>query len=65
MSEDRYINRQLKAIKNIARASTKGSGLLSILNVITKEIIETLEYGRVIIGLKDKRAPFILVIFIK
>ena len=59
MSEDRYINRQLKAIKNIARASTKGGGLLSILNVITKEIIETLEYGRVIIGLKDKRAPFI------
>jgi diguanylate cyclase (GGDEF)-like protein/PAS domain S-box-containing protein len=59
MSKDMHINRQLEAIKNIARASTKGSGLLYILDVVTKEIIETLDYGRVIIGLKDKRKPYI------
>ena len=59
MLEDKYISRQLEAIKNIARASTRKSGLLYILDVVTKEIIETLEYGRVVIGLKDKRAQYI------
>ncbi len=57
MSFDPSPDKHLIAIKNITTASTHGSGLLSVLKSVTREIIDTMGYGRVIIGLKDRAQP--------
>jgi len=59
MTKDTYLTRQLNATKNIATASAKGDGQLSILRAVTSEITETLGYGRVFFGLTDKRSSSI------
>jgi diguanylate cyclase (GGDEF)-like protein/PAS domain S-box-containing protein len=56
MTKDTYLTRQLNATKNIATASVKGDGQLSVLRAVTSEITETLGYGRVFFGLIDKRS---------
>lgn len=56
MTQDTYLTRQLNATKNIATASVKGDGQLSVLRAVTSEITETLGYGRVLFGLTDKRS---------
>jgi len=56
MTKDTYLTRQLNATKNIATASVKGDGQLSVLRAVTSEITETLGYGRVLLGLTDKRS---------
>jgi diguanylate cyclase (GGDEF)-like protein/PAS domain S-box-containing protein len=57
MSFDPTSDKHLVAIKNITTASTHGTGLLSVLKSVTREIIDTMGYGRVIIGLKDRALP--------
>jgi diguanylate cyclase (GGDEF)-like protein/PAS domain S-box-containing protein len=56
MSLDPSSDNHIIAIKNLTTVSTHGSGLLSILKSVTREIIDTMGYGRVIIALKDKRS---------
>ncbi len=56
MSLDPSSDNHIIAIKNLTTVSTRGSGLLSILKSVTREIIDTMGYGRVIIALKDKRS---------
>ncbi|MBN2225556.1 MAG: diguanylate cyclase [Deltaproteobacteria bacterium] len=46
----------LIAIKNLTTVSSHGSGLLSVLKSVTREIIDTMGYGRVIIAVKDKKS---------
>jgi diguanylate cyclase (GGDEF)-like protein/PAS domain S-box-containing protein len=54
MSLDPSPDNHLIAIKNLTTVSTRGSGLLSVLKSVTREIIHTMGYGRVIIALKDR-----------
>jgi diguanylate cyclase (GGDEF)-like protein/PAS domain S-box-containing protein len=56
MSLDPSTDNHLIAIKNLTTVSTHASGLLSILKSVTREIIDTMGYGRVIIALKDKKS---------
>ncbi|GEM_PF-1495969 len=57
MSDKLNIQKHLEAIRNISEASTKSGGAISVLKAVTKEIVETLGYGRVIIGLKNRNSP--------
>lgn len=59
MTKDTNLTRQLDAIKNIAAASAKCEGQLSVFKTVTSEITETLGYGRVFFGLKDKQSSFL------
>jgi hypothetical protein len=56
MPLDPSSDNHLIAIKNLTTVSTHGSGLLSVLKSVTREIIDTMGYGRVIIALKDKKS---------
>ena len=57
MLDDLNIKKHLEAIKNISEASTKSGGAIAVLKAVNKEIVETLGYGRVIIGLKNRSSP--------
>ncbi len=54
MSLDPSPDNHLIAIKNLTTVSAHGGGLLSVLKSVTREIIDTMGYGRVIIALKDR-----------
>ncbi|MBN1572549.1 MAG: diguanylate cyclase [Deltaproteobacteria bacterium] len=56
MSDDFSIQKHLEAIRNISESSTKSGGAISVLRAVSKEIVETLGYGRVIIGLKNRNS---------
>jgi diguanylate cyclase (GGDEF)-like protein/PAS domain S-box-containing protein len=57
MSLDPSPDNYLIAIKNLTSVSAHSSGLLSVLKSVTREIIDTMGYGRVVIALKDRNAP--------
>ncbi len=56
MSGNLNLQKQLTAIKNVSSTTTKSGGILSVLRAVTNEIVDTLGYGRVVIGLKHRNS---------
>ncbi len=57
MSNNINLQKQLTAIRNVSLATTKSGGILTVLRAVTNEIVDTLGYGRVVIGIKHKNSP--------